>query len=280
MPLLLPANAAKARKQTRVGGPIRTPRSIEVEYRQALAELNKATKNSTKLIGQAINAGATRTEAVRLIEQEIAQSRARHQAASERLSGSVTQSMSIKGKEQVQNMVKRSLGVDFATIIDSPAIAEELEFAKLRNTQLIESIPEEHWGRVTQAIADNFEGRSFDEGSLTKRLQKIGKISDSRAKLIARDQTAKLSTDLARIRQEDAGIDSYLWRNSQDTRVVGNPGGLYPKGNAHHEDHWSREGQEFRWDSPPSDGHPGQPIQCRCRAEPVIRLDKLNATLV
>ena len=45
-------------------------------------------------------------------------------------------------------------------------------------------------------------------------------------------------------------------------------------------DHWQREGQAFRWDQPPDDGHPGQPIHCRCTAEPIIDLDELDATYV
>ena len=280
MPIILPSSAKNARKQKRVGAPIRTPRSIEVEYRRALLELNRATKNSTKLIGRAIRDGATRAEAVRLVEQQIAESRARYQAAANQLPGSVTQAMSTRGKEQVQNMVKRSLGVDFATIVDNELIGEELEVAKMRNARLIQTISEEHWGRVVQAVSDSYAGRSFEEGSLTKRLQKIGGISDSRARVIARDQTAKLSTDLARIRQEEVGIVSYIWRNSQDNRVVGKPGGLYPTGNSRHRNHWEREGKEFRWDSPPPDGHPGQAILCRCRAEPVIDIGQLNATYV
>ena len=61
---------------------------------------------------------------------------------------------------------------------------------------------------------------------------------------------------------------------------MGNPGGLYPEGNAVHGNHWEREGQEFRWDQPPEDGHPGQPIECRCSAEPIIDLEELDATYV
>lgn len=278
MTLILPATAKKARKPVRTGTPVRAPRSVEVEYRQSLAELNKATKNATRLIGSSIRAGANRGQVVREIEQQIAISRTRYQAASEQLPGSVIRSLSERNKEQVQNMVKRAMGVDFATIIDSPEVAEELDIAKLQNAQLIKSIPEEHWGRVIQAVSANYEGAEFTEGSLTKRLQKIGNITDNRAKLIARDQTSKLASDLNRIRQLEAGIQGYLWRNSQDIRVVGNPAGLYPKGNSKHENHWEREGKKYSWDKPPSDGHPGQPINCRCRAEPEIILDELNAT--
>jgi SPP1 gp7 family putative phage head morphogenesis protein len=37
--------------------------------------------------------------------------------------------------------------------------------------------------------------------------------------------------------------------------------------------HADRQGLIFRWDKPPSDGHPGMAIRCRCVADPVIDLD-------
>ena len=30
------------------------------------------------------------------------------------------------------------------------------------------------------------------------------------------------------------------------------------------------DGTTQRWDDPPSEGHPGEPINCRCVAEPVL----------
>ncbi len=278
MTIILPEDAKNARKQERVGAPIRTPRAIEVEYRRSLIQLSQNLTAPTRLIGQAVNAGQSRAQVLALIQQQIAQSRAAYERAAQALPNAMAQALSTRGKEQVENMVKRSLGVDFARVIDTPAIAEQLEIAKLQNAQLITKLPEEHWARVVQAVSDNYDGTL--EGSLSKNLSKINGTMADRAKLIARDQTAKLSSDLTRIRQEEAGIDSYLWRNSQDRRVVGNPGGLYPKGNDRHGDHWDREGKEYKWSDPPHDGHPGQPILCRCRAEPVIRLDKLNAQFV
>ena len=49
--------------------------------------------------------------------------------------------------------------------------------------------------------------------------------------------------------------------NIADERVRGNPNGKYP--NAKY-NHWEREGQIFSVDEPPEDGHPGEPIRCRC----------------
>lgn len=278
MAIILPESAKSANKKIRTGAPIRAPRSVEVAYRRALLQLTQALSGSTRLVGQAVNAGQTRAQVLAMVQNEISRSRLAFERASAALPGAMTTVLSAKGKEQVENMVKRSLGVDFAKVVDTPEIADQLATAQLRNAQLITKLPEEHWGRVVQAISDNYDGTLH--GSLTQRLTKVNGISKDRAKLIARDQTAKLSGDLARIRQQDAGINSYLWRNSQDSRVVGNPGGRYPKGNARHGNHWTREGKEYQWDEPPSDGHPGQPILCRCRAEPVINLDKLNAQFI
>ncbi len=278
MAVILPEDAKNARKPTRVAAPVRTPRSVEVDYRRSLLQLGQSLTASTRLIGQAVNAGQTRAQVLALIQQEIARARTRYESASQALPASMTQSLSDRGRQQVENTIKRSLGVDFARIVDSPVIGEQLATARLQNAALIESIPTEHFGKVVQAVADNYDGTL--SGSLSERLTELNGGHRNRAKLIARDQTAKLSTSLSRIRQQEAGIESYIWRNSQDERVVGNPGGLYPKGNRRHLNHWDREGNEYRWDDPPSDGHPGQPIQCRCRAEPVIRLDKLNAEFV
>jgi SPP1 gp7 family putative phage head morphogenesis protein len=82
-------------------------------------------------------------------------------------------------------------------------------------------------------------------------------VSDSRAKLIARDQVAKLNGQLTMERQIDMGVDSYIWRTVGDERV--------------RETHADNEDQTFAWDNPPVEtGHPGEDYQCRCWAEPVL----------
>ncbi len=34
--------------------------------------------------------------------------------------------------------------------------------------------------------------------------------------------------------------------------------------------HEALDGTRQRWDDPPAEGHPGEPINCRCIAEPVL----------
>ena len=93
-------------------------------------------------------------------------------------------------------------------------------------------------------------------------LNKIFKGTRKNIKLIARDQVGKLNGELHRQKQVNAGIPGYYWRGSLDE--------------SERATHVDREGKYYSWDAPPPDGHPGQPIQCRCSPEPAI--DKvLNA---
>ncbi len=57
------------------------------------------------------------------------------------------------------------------------------------------------------------------------------------------------------LRQQDLGIERYIWRSQDDARVRAS--------HAEYDDH------VFRWDEPPEGGHPGQAHNCRCYAEPV-----------
>ena len=280
MSIFLPRDAQKARKQIRTGTPIRPRRAVEVQYRNTLFELVALLKQSTADISRAIVAGIERSRLLALIARQMDTTGTALEALAPRAAAIWAQASNAANKQQVESMVARALGVEWASIMASAAIAGAVETAIAANVALIRTIGEHHWGRVIEAVTANYQGKIFAEGSLSNRLARIGTLSQREAKRIARDQTSKLCTSLNAIRQQDAGINRYTWRNSQDQRVVGNPAGLYPQGNAVHGDHWQREGQAFRWDQPPEDGHPGQPIHCRCTAEPIIDLDELDATYV
>lgn len=280
MPIILPRDAQKARKQIRAGTSVKPRRSIEVLYRDTLFQQVNLLKLSTAEISQAIALGVQRPRLIALIANKMESTGRALEALAPRVAATWASAANVANKEQVEAMVARSLGVEWATIMASPAIAGAVDTAVAANVSLIRTIGESHWGRVIEAVTANYQGKTFAEGSLTNRLAKIGNISKRQAKRIARDQTSKLNSSLNAIRQQDAGINRYTWRNSQDQRVVGNPGGLYPEGNAVHGNHWEREGQEFSWDQPPEDGNPGEPIECRCSAEPIIDLEELDATYV
>lgn len=263
MTIILPSSAKNARKPERTIRPARPSRSIKKRYETALDDQVRYLKAQTANLADILRSGADRQQVARTLATMSAAAQRRAESTALSLATAFVGEVDQQNKEALQASIARAFSVDFANIIDGPDIAADLQMAIARNVDLIKSISQQHFAEVGQAVLDNYRGVPLPGGvSLQDRLQKIGGISKNRAKLIARDQTAKLTGDLNQLRQADNGIEEYIWRNAGDQRVVGNPSGLYPKGNAKHGNHWDREGKVFRWDSPPSDGHPGTPINC------------------
>jgi len=130
---------------------------------------------------------------------------------------------------------------------------------------LIQSIPLEAGERAQQlAIEGLVGGRRADE--IATELMKTTEVTESRARLIARTETARSSTALNLARATSVGSTHYFWRNSGDKAV--RP--------AHEKLHGKKlDGQVFAWNKPPtlddgSTGHPGTFPNCRCYAEPIL----------
>lgn len=96
--------------------------------------------------------------------------------------------------------------------------------------------------------------RGQTPGDIMVRLRSRQSVSRSRAALIVRNETSNAQASAMQRDQEDLGYTRYVWSTSKDRRV--------------RKLHEVREGKVFEWDKPPSDGHPGQPIMCRCLAVP------------
>jgi SPP1 gp7 family putative phage head morphogenesis protein len=140
-------------------------------------------------------------------------------------------------------------------IAAEPWLGPVMEAWRASNTALIRGLGPEH-----STAVDDLVRRAWTEGRTTEWLQRnlqarLG-ITSRRAETIARDQIGKLNGQLTMIRQSSYGITHYRWMTSMDDRV--------------RELHAERHEQRFAWAEPPSDGHPGMPIQCRCVAEPDI----------
>lgn len=164
-----------------------------------------------------------------------------------------------------------------AMILDAPDVAVSVRLASMEAAQLIRTIPTDYIGRVSRAVYQSMRQQPFPEGrTLAEEIHLLGRVTKERAQVIARDQTSKMNTNINQIRQTALGIQEYIWRTSEDSRVVGAPGGKYPQGNAMHGNHYVRNGKIFRWDEPPDDGHPGWSIQCRCVALGVVDRSQLR----
>lgn len=145
---------------------------------------------------------------------------------------------------------KRVLGIDPRL---DPGTTGVLDAFRSENVRLIRSIADQQLEEVEGVLRENF-GLRIEE--LSSLLQERFGVTESRGDLIARDQTLKLNGQLTQTRQVAAGINEYIWTTSRDERV--------------RPEHEERDGQTFRWDVPPEDGQPGEPICCRCTAFPLI----------
>lgn len=166
-----------------------------------------------------------------------------------------------------RDLFRRQFRTVFNTdpLMAEPWLAQEVSTFVSENASLISTLP-------TEAIAD-IEQMIFREGRRGASPQEIRskileqfKTTEARATLIARDQVAKFNGRLSELRQKQTGITRYTWQTSEDGRV--------------RDDHERLNGKVFDWDDPPitvSSGkragernHPGQDIQCRCQAIPVV----------
>lgn len=135
---------------------------------------------------------------------------------------------------------------------NEPWLAREMGGFVATNVSLIKSISEEYLGQVEKMVATSVRsGLRVEE--IAADLEDRFDVSESRARLIARDQVGKFNGQLTEARQKDLGIDGYTWRGVGDARE--------------RDSHLLLNNTKQTWDDPPDVGHPGEDIQCRCWAE-------------
>jgi SPP1 gp7 family putative phage head morphogenesis protein len=169
-------------------------------------------------------------------------------------SGVIAGEISRFNKRQFQKINESVFGIDI--FLHEPWLGDQLELFASQNAELITSLPDEELKRVSSDIQRGLQqGTRYSD--LTKTIQKSFGISHRKAKLIARDQTTKLNSSLTRLRQQEAGVEEYTWQTVEDERV--------------RKTHRHNNGKRFRWDNPPPvTGHPGNDVNCRCVAVPVL----------
>lgn len=274
MTIIINPDELNNKKNVRKGQAVRPDRSVKVRYRNALYDITRMLSKNTQSITSLLASGAPAVQIMDQLNNAMIRSQARADAEAERIAQQFLDDANIQNKNRFENMLRQSLGVDFLSTISGDNTTIALLAARATNVGLIKSISSEHWSKVLLAVNQNISGTL--KIPLTSRLKQIGGITTKRAKFIARDQTSKIVSQLNQARQFDAGIKSYVWQTAEDELVVGTPGGMYPRGNKSHRNHYKRNNKKFYWENPPSDGHPGEAINCRCIAIPNIKISELN----
>lgn len=154
---------------------------------------------------------------------------------------------------------RRALGIDLRAVVKQEDLAGFLQIAAKRNAKLIKGLSDEIVKRTELAVLDNLISGNSRETLHKTLVDQLG-FGESRAKLIAQDQMAKLNSELNEIRHKQAGITEYAWTTSRDERVR-------PR-------HRALEGKVYRYGEPTgAEGGlaPGRPIRCRCIAKAIVQ---------
>lgn len=156
-------------------------------------------------------------------------------------------------REQLGRQLAVATGV--AVPIRDGELGRAVDRFTARNVSLITSIPERYFTSIRNTLVEDVgAGARWEE--IADDLEERFQVSESTAQLIARDQVGKLYGALNQERQEELGITGFTWRTSEDNRV--------------RDEHVLLAGRTFDWDSPPDEGIPGEPISCRCWADPDV----------
>lgn len=139
---------------------------------------------------------------------------------------------------------------------DSGQVAKALQMAQV---DLIKSIPLES-GLRAQNLAMQAVTGGRRPAEVAAEIARTNEVTQSRAMLIARTESAKASAVITESRAKAVGATHYIWRTAQDSDV--------------RESHAEMEGEVVSYDNPPildgMQGHAGEFPNCRCYQEPVI----------
>ena len=157
-------------------------------------------------------------------------------------------------RAQLAKQARAAVSIDVRKLsgLDRNVPAQIVTFAHT-NAQLITGLGQRMADDIATVVEDGAVSGSRWE-TIAGRLAHLGQVTESRAALIARDQVGKLFGDINKQRQTNLGVTNYVWRTVRDNRV--------------REEHEALDGDSFEWGAPPSEGHPGEAVNCRCYADP------------
>lgn len=242
---------------------MRTPKSPEVKYRRQLVGLTERLRNDVNttivpLLKQLeplyVNDGYAST-----LEEAFDNLRRNYVDIAKQakiVSNSFVENSNNTNKDRFYKTMEKAVGINLQNIIQDEGLNDILVATTRENVGLIKSIPDEYFKKIETMVFSNVT-QGAKSGSMISKIKEIGHSTTKRARLIARDQSSKINSALSQQRQQNLGVEEYVWLTSDDDRV--------------RDTHKANNGKTFRWDDPPKKtGHPGQDIQCRCVAQPKI----------
>lgn len=166
-------------------------------------------------------------------------------------------------RDHYQETVIEATEIDISPVTEVNEFENEIKADIEANVALVTGLTAEMRKTLGRVIFNGLQ-ENMSARELAREIDEALGITRRRALLIARDQMAKISGTLDKLRQTALGIEHYIWRDSDDERV-----------RASHEE---VDGKVFRWDTEVPNGlvRPGFEINCRCKAQAHIVFEGAN----
>lgn len=271
---------ATARGATMQGTPLIPPQEAERLYRVAMQKaIQRMVKDYGKELQATIKPFATAQDGVAMdanLGGQLDLMFGRLNKHWGKVFGKLARTLAKTTVSRVDRLSKRRLDQSLKELsggltIKTPELPESmistLQAATARNVGLIKSIHSKFHEQVSQEVLNNIGDQQAVYENAKKLVSRVyfhGETTEERARLIARDQVAKMSSEMSAARAKSAGITKFKWRHSgasADPRKL----------------HLQYNNQIFSYDDLPiidertkEKGLPGQAINCRCVAVPVI----------
>lgn len=241
----------------------RVSRKNEIYYTKELLQISKDLKAEGLQIIEAVNLDdrmiadalvpAWVKKAAKVVSEGVT---SRVSKTAGNLASKVVLGQAGDASERLKIQIKNISNVDVTMMMQNDKTFDDVVDQNIiANASLIKSIPKQYHERVERLVLTALqEGRG--NKWLSDELKKVGEITDNRARLIARDQITKIDSQIRETRQRNLGIKGYYWICKMDGKE--------------RKEHHERHRQLIMWDDPPSDGHAGIPVGCRCEDEPYI----------
>ncbi len=171
----------------------------------------------------------------------------------------------MRSNKRAYNNKSKALGLALKLNVAETQVGKTAAQLMFEQVELIKSIPLEAGLRAQQLALEGFyNGTRADD--IAKELMATTDVTESRAMLIGRTETARSNSYINETRAKALGSNQYRWHNSGDGAV--RPAHKTYKGKP-------LQGMIFSWDDPPTldDGttiNPGQIYNCRCYAEGIF----------
>lgn len=155
----------------------------------------------------------------------------------------------------------KSMGRALRKEIETAPTGEATLHALNEQVNLITSLPREAAEKVHELTVNGIT-RGLRAEELAEKIRGLGKVTESRATLIARTEVTRTAGALTMARARYVGAEGYIWRTAKDSEVR-------PL-------HRKLEGKFINFDDPPVAGengeraHAGMIYNCRCFMEPVL----------